>query len=131
MMTQALSALALAALLADACPASAEYEATVIDRRGNRFEVSRLTYQGTGELEVWVAGERRLVNLADVDRLRLEGEPRDEELGIHIVLRTGGELRGRIYSGGASAVPHADAVGGGDRCSGSRASPPWGHSLCG
>ena len=61
MMTRALATLALASLLAGAWPASAEYEATVIDRRGNRFEVSKLTYQGTGELEVWVAGVRRLV----------------------------------------------------------------------
>lgn len=105
--------LGLICLLVAPGQGASDPDATVIDRRGNRFEVSKLTYQGTGELEIWVAGERRLVNLDDVDRLRLSGEPRDEELSIVLDLRGGGELRGSIYSGGAGSVPHGEATGGG------------------
>ncbi|MFH1566665.1 MAG: hypothetical protein ABIL09_01605 [Gemmatimonadota bacterium] len=103
---------AAAVMLAGAPPAAAQIRATVIDRGGNRYEVSGLAYQGRSELEVWIGGERRLVSLAEIDRLRLSGEPADENLPILLTLRTGGELRGTIFAGGSGVVPQGSTGGG-------------------
>ena len=91
-----------------AATAQSSVEATVIDRLGNRHEVSRLTYQRGMELEYYVGGQRQIGNLADVDWLKVVGETGAEELGIHIRYRSGRLDTGRVYDLSARTPPHGD-----------------------
>ena len=92
--------------------ASFAIEATVIDRFGNQHNVRELTYQGRQELEVYIGGQRRLMSLLLIDRLRFEGESRDERQEVSFSMRSGKAVSGYMFSGGNS-MPHQDAVGGG------------------
>ena len=87
-------------------------KATIIDRYGNQHEVDKFTFQGRQDLEIYVQGQRRLVALNRVAKLRFEGERGDEEQRVVLSLRNGGEEHGMIVTGGSSS-PHQDAVGGG------------------
>ena len=92
--------------------ATAAIEATVIDRFGNQHQVRDLTYQGRQELEVYIGGQRRLMSLLLIDRLRFEGEARDERQEVSFSMRSGKAVSGYMFGGGNS-MPHQDAVGGG------------------
>ena len=77
---QWIEALLLASLwtvAADAGPSP--LKATIIDRYGNQHQVDKFTFQGRQDLEVYVEGQRRLMALDRVARLRFEGERGDEE----------------------------------------------------
>ena len=63
--------------------------ATVVDRAGNRHEVSKLTYQGGDDIEIYVGNQRRILKMQDVDRLTMRGDKNDEEQQVTITLRTG------------------------------------------
>jgi hypothetical protein len=122
---------ALLAALAWSLSAAAQVgglKATVVDRAGNRYEVDRLSYQGRNQLEYYTGGERRLVGLQEVDRLRLEGERAEEEQTIEVFLRTGRKETGRIVVGGSGSSPHDDAMVGGqlsNRLSGTTSLGPF------
>ena len=96
--------------------ASSQLKATVIDRFGNQHEVEKFAYQERLEIEYYMGGQRRVVSLLEIDRMRLEGESGDEEQTIVVTLRTGRRETGMILSG-ASLTPHQDAVGGGGTAS--------------
>ena len=87
-------------------------EATVVDRSGNRHEVSRVAIQNRNDIEVYVGDRRRLLMLQDIERFRLEGDPNDEEQAVAITMRTGQTLKGEIITGGGTS-PHQDTFGGG------------------
>jgi len=87
-------------------------KATIIDRYGNQHQVAKLTFQGRQDLEIYVAGQRQLMALAKISRLRFEGERGDEEQRVVLVLRSGAETEVVIQTGSSSS-PHQDAVGGG------------------
>ena len=91
---------------------SSRLAATVIDRNGNRHEVEKFTYQGRLEIEYYAGGQRRVVPLKKIDRIRLEGNREDEELAISVIFRSGRRESGRILSG-VGVTPHQDALGGG------------------
>ena len=92
--------------------ATSALKATVIDRYGNQHQVDKFTFQGRQDLEIYVQGQRRLVELVKVDRLRFEGERSDEEQRVVLVFRNGVQEAALMVMGG-SASPHQDAVGGG------------------
>ena len=109
--------LATALLGSSACWAiSSPLKATLVDRAGNHHEVEKLTYQDRLDIEYYVEGQRRLVPLQNIDRLRLEGDPRDEEQTIVVTLRTGRSETGKILAG-SNVSPHQDALGGGGSAS--------------
>lgn len=91
-------------------------KATLVDRAGNHHEVEKLTYQDRLNIEYYVEGQRRLVPMQDIDRLRLEGDARDEEQTIVVTLRTGRSETGSILAG-SNVSPHQDALGGGGSAS--------------
>ena len=92
--------------------ATSPLKATIIDRYGNQHQVDRLTFQGRQDLEIYVAGQRQLMALAKISRLRFEGERGDEEQRVVLALRSGAETEVVIQTGSSSS-PHQDAVGGG------------------
>ncbi len=92
--------------------ATSPLKATIIDRYGNQHQVDKFTFQGRQDLEIYVQGQRRLVELVRVARLRFEGERSDEEQRVVLVFRNGGQEAGLMVTGGSSS-PHQDAVGGG------------------
>lgn len=92
--------------------ATSPLKATIIDRYGNQHQVDQFTFQGRQDLEIYIQGQRRLVELVRVARVRFEGERSDEEQRVVLVFRTGGQEAGLMVTGGASS-PHQDAVGGG------------------
>ena len=103
----------LAALWASASgAATSPLKATIIDRYGNQHQVDKFTFQGRQDLEIYVQGQRRLVELVKVARLRFEGERSDEEQRVVLVFRNGSQEAGLMVTGGSSS-PHQDAVGGG------------------
>ena len=103
----------LAALWASASgAATSPLKATIIDRYGNQHQVNKFTFQGRQDLEIYVQGQRRLVELVKVARLRFEGERSDEEQRVVLVFWNGGQESGLMVTGSASS-PHQDAVGGG------------------
>ena len=106
-------AILLAALWVSASgAATSSLKATIIDRYGNQHQVDKFTFQGRQDLEIYVQGQRRLVKLVKVARLRFEGERSDEEQDIMLEFRTGVREKGKMVTGGSSS-PHQDAVGGG------------------
>ena len=106
-------AILLAALWVSASgAATSSLKATIIDRYGNQHQVDKFTFQGRQDLEIYVQGQRRLVELVKVARLRFEGERSDEEQDIMLEFRTGVREKGKMVTGGSSS-PHQDAVGGG------------------
>jgi hypothetical protein len=92
--------------------ATSPLKATIIDRHGNQHQVDKLTFQGRQDLEIYVAGQRQLMALAKISRLRFEGERGDEEQRVVLALRSGAETEVVIQTGSSSS-PHQDAVGGG------------------
>ena len=92
--------------------ATSPLKATIIDRYGNQHQVDKFTFQGRQDLEIYVQGQRRLVELVKVARLRFEGERSDEEQRVVLMFRNGGQEVGLMVTGGSSS-PHQDAVGGG------------------
>lgn len=92
--------------------ATSPLKATIIDRYGNQHQVAKLTFQGRQDLEIYVAGQRQLMALAKISRLRFEGERGDEEQRVVLALRSGAETEVVIQTGSSSS-PHQDAVGGG------------------
>ena len=87
--------------------------ATVVDRAGNRHEVSKLTYQGSDDIEIYVGNQRRILKMQDLDRLTMRGDKNDEEQEVAITLRTGEAIKATIFSGGSGSSPHQDSFGGG------------------
>ena len=103
----------LAALWVSASEAATSpLKATIIDRYGNQHQVDKFTFQGRQDLEIYFQGQRRLVELVKVARLRFEGERSDEEQRVVLVFRNGVQESGLMVTGGSSS-PHQDAVGGG------------------
>ncbi len=103
----------LAALWVSASEAATSpLKATIIDRYGNQHQVDKFTFQGRQDLEIYFQGQRRLVELVKVSRLRFEGERSDEEQRVVLMFRNGSQEAGLMVTGGSSS-PHQDAVGGG------------------
>ena len=92
--------------------ATSPLKATLIDRYGNQHQVEKFTFQGRQDLEIYFQGQRRLVGLVKVARLRFEGERSDEEQDVVLEFRNGVREKGKMVTGGSSS-PHQDAVGGG------------------
>ena len=84
--------------------------ATLVDRDGNRYDVTRLRFQDRYELEIYADDVRQLIMLADVDRIQMSGDKGAEELDIVLQLRSGRELKATIYSG-SSVSPHLGTIG--------------------
>ena len=74
--------------------ATSSLKATIIDRYGNQHQVDKFTFQGRQDLEIYVQGQRRLVKLVKVARLRFEGERSDEEQRVLLIFRNGGPRSG-------------------------------------
>ena len=85
-------AVLLAALWVSASgAATSSLKATIIDRYGNQHQVDKFTFQGRQDLEIYVQGQRRLVELVKVARLRFEGERSDEEQRVVLMFRNGSQ----------------------------------------
>lgn len=95
------------------CAADSPLRATVVDRMGNQHQVNKLSYQGLTEIEYFVDEQPRTAQLADIARLRLEGEREDEEAQLTLVWRNGASETGTIFTGGSGIAPHQDALGSG------------------
>lgn len=87
--------------------------ATIIDRDGNRHEVTHLALQDRQDMEIYVDEVRRIVMLADVDRIEVSGHRGGEELSVTLHMRTGRRLAATMFSGAGSISPHQDTIGGG------------------
>jgi|GEM_PF-598407 len=86
--------------------APATFEAILVDRSGNRYDVRRLTYKDRTDLEYYVADQRHIRSFKQLDRLLFQGSANDEEQVITVELRQGGKEIGSILTGG-STVPRA------------------------
>ncbi len=88
-------------------------KATVVDRLGNKHEVSKFTYQDRVELEYYVGDVRRIKPFARIDRIVFEGNRGDEQQAISVYLRNGVTESGSILTGGNSAPRAQDSFGSG------------------
>lgn len=113
-----LSRLSIAALVSilvpgAVCSVAAEgLTGTLIDRSGNRHELTKILIRGRSEIEYYVAEQRRLVPLKELNSIRLDGERGDEEQPIRVELRSGRVETGIAYTGGQGSSPHQDTIGG-------------------
>ena len=107
-------AAALALLVGAEAPhaASVPLSATLVDRQGNAYQVEKLTLNGREQIEYYVAGQRRVVSLRELSRIRFEGEAGQEEQPLTVVWPTGRSESGKVPAG-ASLAAHEDAIGGG------------------
>ncbi|NKB69606.1 MAG: hypothetical protein GKR89_21255 [Candidatus Latescibacteria bacterium] len=90
-----------------------EFQVTLVDRFGNKHEISRFTYQDRAELSYYVGDVNRIRSFAQLDRVVFEGEEGDEEQVIKVHRRGGGSETGSILTGGNSGLRAHDAFGGG------------------
>ena len=111
MMTARILALASCFLALGAAPSAADLAATLIDRQGNRFELTKLKIRGKTSLSYYLKGARREVPLREIDRFRFASGPREEQQDLVVRMRTGKEERGTYVI--ASTVANAEALGGG------------------
>ena len=109
------SATVLGGLVASATAAwsQANIKATLIDRRGNSYDLSKFAFQDRNDIEYYVGDLRRVKPLAKVERLLLGGERNDEEKPITVYLRDGEVENGTILTGGGVSPRGGDAYYGG------------------
>lgn len=109
------SGMALGGLVASATAAwsQANIKATLIDRRGNFYNVSKFAFQDRNDIEYYVGNLRRVKPLAKVERLLFGGERNDEEKPITVYLRDGEVENGSILTGGRMSPRGSDAYYGG------------------
>ena len=106
--------LALLVLVGSAVGVRAEeFQVTLVDRFGNKHEISRFTYQDRHELRYYVGDVNLVRSFNLLDRIVFQGEEGDEEQVIEVHLRRGGTEHGTILTGGNSGLRAHDAFGGG------------------
>ena len=93
--------------------AQGNIKATLIDRRGNSYNVSKFAFKDRNDIEYYVGDLRRVKPLAKIDRLLMGGERNDEEKPITVFLRDGEIEKGMILSGGISPPSSQDSFYGG------------------
>lgn len=80
--------------------AEAETRATVIDRAGNRFEVSKLKYRNHDEFIFSAGRERKVLKLRKIKKIIFKGEAQEGEQPIELTLVDGKLVLGTISVGG-------------------------------
>ena len=127
---------ALSALVAR--PSGAQgTSATVIDRFGNRHELTAIRIKNRTQLDYYVGDERRSAPFDHVQKLVVDGQAGDEERPVKVHLRSGRVDAGRLFTGGSGTSTHQDVgdgfTGGGARAptgvSGKTSLGPWMLSL--
>ena len=103
--------LAGALLALGAVASAADVAATLIDRQGNRFELTKLRVRGQSSLGYYLDGARREVPLREIERFRFRGGPREERQALVVHMRSGKVERGTFVI--ASGTPNVEALGGG------------------
>ena len=93
--------------------AQTNIKATLIDRRGNSYNISKFAFQDRNDIEYYVGDLRRVKPLAKIDRLLLGGDRNDEEKPITVHLRNGETEKGMILTGGNSPPSTQDSFYGG------------------
>ena len=89
---------------------AADLAATLVDRQGNRFELTKFKVRGHTSLAYYLDGARREVPLREVDRFRFAGASREEQQDLVVHLRTGKVERGTYV---IATVANVEALGGG------------------
>ena len=90
-------------------PSAADVAATLIDRQGNRFDLTKLRIRGQTSLAYYRDGARQEVPLREIDRFRFGGGPREEQQELVVHMRSGDVVRGTIVI--ASTTPNAEPLG--------------------
>ena len=94
-----------------AVPSAAEVAATLIDRQGTRFELTKFRVRGQSSLTYYLEGARQEVPLREIDRFRFAGGPGEEEQELVVHMRSGEVERGTFVI--ATTTPSVEALGGG------------------
>ena len=92
-----------------AAPAAADVAATLVDRQGNRFELTKFRIRGQSSLTYYRDGSRQEVPLREIDRFRFDGGPREEQQAVAVHMRTGQVERGTFVI--ATTTPNVEALG--------------------
>ncbi|MDA0337842.1 MAG: hypothetical protein O2782_21960 [bacterium] len=95
---------------------AAEYEGTVIDRKGAHHAVRKLEIRGSTSLEYYVSGRRQVLDLARIERFHIGGTPQDQEVPITVTFRSGRVEEGTIVIDGGGMADD-DVAGGGSHVS--------------
>jgi len=129
----------IAATAMPTTPAGAEEKisATVIDRFGNRHDLTGIKIKDRTQLDYYVGYERRSAGFDRIDKLIVEGVAGDEERPVKLHLRTGRVEVGRLFTGGSGTSNAQDiadgSISGGARAptgvSGRTSLGPWRLSL--
>lgn len=83
--------------------ASRGAKVTVVDRSGNRFEVSNFKYQKQDELIFSTGTGRSRLKFKNIKKITFKGEVGDEQQPISITLTNGRSSYGTIFVGGPSS----------------------------
>ncbi len=129
--------IAVSVLVATPASSAKPIGATVIDRFGNRHDLSGIRIKGRTQLEYYVGAERRTAGFDHIDKLVVDGPSGDEERPVKVHLRTGRVDAGRLFTGGHGASFNQNigdgSTGGGARAptgvSGNTSLGPWLLSL--
>lgn len=78
-------------------------KATVVDRAGNRFEVSNFKYQKQNAFLFSAGTERKKLRFEDIKKIAFKGDVGDEEQPISIVLTNGRSVYGTIFVGSSGS----------------------------
>jgi hypothetical protein len=127
-----ITASALGTTLASSAGAT---EALVIDRFGNRHDLSAIRIKDRTELEYYVGDERRKASFDHIQKFVVDGATGDEERPVKVHLRSGRVDAGMLFTGGqeSSANQGFNASSSGGRAptgvSGKTSLGPWLLSL--
>ncbi len=91
--------------------AAAELACTVIDRSGNRHELTKVQLRGRSQFEFYVEERRRVVSLKDIKSIRFEGDEASEEQAIRVEFPSGRVENGIAFAGGHGRSPNQDSIG--------------------
>lgn len=92
--------------------AAADLACTVIDRSGNRHELTKVQLRGRSQFEFYVGERRRVVSLKDIKSIRFEGDEAGEEQAIRVEFPSGRVENGVAFTGGRGRSPNQDSIGG-------------------
>ncbi|MBI4531493.1 MAG: hypothetical protein HY709_08200 [Candidatus Latescibacteria bacterium] len=81
-----------------------ELRATVVDRDGNRFEVTNFKYEGQDAFPMIVSDKRTMVKFKEVKQIEFRGAPNDETQPVLVVFLDGRTSQGEVFVGGSGRI---------------------------
>jgi hypothetical protein len=96
--------LSLVLIVGETPAVAVELRATVIDRDGNRFEVTNFKHEGQDAFPMIVGDKRTMVKFKEVKQVEFRGAPNDETQPVLVVFLDGRTSQGEVFVGGSGRI---------------------------